>query len=103
MKSASFSPQGKPTTQSTPPLQLTDEMETRCKESMMDVLAPGMEHAHDSGLQYLTGPGRVSYLSHQSFTLFLISTHIKLGPKSTLSPGIKQWLYGINQSLTFAY
>lgn len=76
MKSASFNPQGKPTTQSTPPLQLTDEMETRRKESMMDVLAPGMEHAHDSGLQYLTGPGCVFYLSHQSFTLFLISTHI---------------------------
>lgn len=98
MKSTPFNPQGKPTTQSAPPLQFTDEMETSLKEWMTDVLAPGMEHAHDPDLQYLTDPGRVFYLSRQSFTLFLISTHIKLGPKPTLSPGINQWLYGINQA-----
>lgn len=56
---------------------------------MMDVLVPRMEHAHDAGLQYLIDPGHVFYLSHQSFTLFLISTHIQLGPKSTLKPEIK--------------
>lgn len=76
MKSTSFNPQGKPTTQSTPPLQLPDKMESRRKAWMMDILAPGMEHAHDPGLQYLTDPGCVFYLSHQ-LPLFLISTHIK--------------------------
>lgn len=43
-------------------------------EWMMAILAPGMEHAHEAGLPNLTDPGRVFYLSHQSFTFFLIST-----------------------------